>query len=173
MKKTEKVDQIQEIKDLLNESDSVYLVNYEGLDVQNINQIRSEFRQGEVKYKVFKNTLFKKAIDEVGGYESFNDLLEGMTGFAFSGENFVAPAKIIKKVHDDKGKLSLKGCYIESNFYSGDQLNMLASMPTKEEVMSGILSSINSPASGIVGAINAVMRDIVSLVDEISKKEAA
>jgi large subunit ribosomal protein L10 len=56
---------------------------------------------------------------------------------------------------------------------SGDKLNEIASLPTKAEIVAGILGSINAPISGIVGAINAVMRDLVSVIDEISKKEAA
>ena len=73
-------------------------------------------------------------------------------------ENYVAPAKIIKKYFKDKNKFSFKGSYIESQFYGAEQLDVLASMPTKEEVMASIIGSIAAPASGIVGAINAVMQ---------------
>jgi large subunit ribosomal protein L10 len=72
-----------------------------------------------------------------------------------------------------KQKLALKACYIETQYYDGSKLNELATLPSKEEIISGILASIQSPASGIVGAINAVFRDLVSVVDEISKKKAA
>jgi large subunit ribosomal protein L10 len=96
-----------------------------------------------------------------------------MIGVAFAGENFVAPAKIIKKYFDEKQKLSFRGCYIESAFYGADQLNTIASMPTKEEIMSGIIGSISAPASGIVGVINAVIRDLVSVIDEVAKTKAA
>lgn len=96
-----------------------------------------------------------------------------MTGFAFASENPVAPAKIIKKFYDASSKLSLKACYIDTQYYEGSQLNALATLPSKPEVVAGILASINSPAQGIVGAINAVMRDLASVVDEIAKKKAA
>ena len=85
----------------------------------------------------------------------------------------VAPAKIIKKYFDNNKKLALKACYIEDQFYDGTKLNDLASLPSKKEIIAGILSAINSPASGIAGAINAVMRDLVSVVDQIAKKQAA
>ncbi|MCF8259564.1 MAG: 50S ribosomal protein L10 [Melioribacteraceae bacterium] len=172
MNKQEKAEQIAEIKEMLANSNGVYLVDYSGVSVEQISNLRREFSKEGVTYKVYKNTLFKKAVAD-GGFEEFNDVLVGMTGFAFSGDNFVAPAKIIKKFNDDKGKFNFKGCYLDSQFYGADQLKVLASMPTKEEVMAGIVGSIAAPASGIVGAINAVMRDIVSLVDEISKKKAA
>jgi large subunit ribosomal protein L10 len=96
-----------------------------------------------------------------------------MTGYAFASSNPVAPAKIIKKYFDDKQKLALKACYIEDQFYTGDQLNVLASLPSKKEIVAGILGSLNAPITGVVGVINAVMRDLVSVIDEISKKQAA
>ncbi len=173
MNKAQKAEIVEEIKENLQSSTAVYLVDYRGINVADINRLRREFREEGVKYKVYKNTLISRAIDEVGGYDKLKDLLVGMTGIIFADENYVAPAKIIRKYFKETEKLALKGCYIESEFYDGSSLEALASMPTKEEVMSAIVGSIASPASGIVGAINAVQRDIVSLIDEISKKKAA
>ncbi len=173
MNKTEKADQIAQIKELLQNSYAVYLVDYAGINVEDINNLRREFRKESVTYKVFKNTLVKKAMNEVGGYESISETLAGMTGFIFTGENFVSPAKIIKKYYDDKKKLVFKGAVIESTFYGSEKLDVLASMPSKPEIMSSIIGSIAQPATGIVGVLNAVMRDLVSVIDEISKKEAA
>jgi large subunit ribosomal protein L10 len=96
-----------------------------------------------------------------------------MTGFAFASANPVAPAKIIKTYFDKNKKLSLKAAYIEGQYYDGKQLNLLATLPSKSEIVAGILGSINAPASGIVGVLNAVVRDLVSVIDEISKKQAA
>ena len=173
MNRTEKEELISQIKDHIQNSSSVYLIDYKGVNVEDINKLRREFRKEGITYKVFKNTLLKRAYDEIGNFEKFDDVLPGMTGIAFTGENFVAPAKIIKKYFDASGKFSLKGAYIEKTFYGGEHLNTLASMPTKEEVIAGILGSLNSPVSGVVGAIGAVMRDIVSIVDQISQKQAA
>jgi len=173
MKKEEKGEMIEQIKELIKKSPSMFLVDYRGVNVADINKIRSDFRKEGVTYKVFKNTLFKKALEQSGGFEKFNPQLIGMIGVAFTGENFVAAAKVIKKYFDEKQKLSFKGCYIDSTYYGGDQLNTIASMPTKDEIMAGIVGSIAAPASGIVGAINAVIRDLVSVIDEVAKKKAA
>ena len=78
-----------------------------------------------------------------------------MTGFAFASTNLVAPAKIIKK------------------YFDGSRLGELAALPSKQELIAGILGSLDSPVSGIVGSIAAVMRDLVSVVDEVSKKKVA
>jgi large subunit ribosomal protein L10 len=173
MKKEEKGEVIEEIKELVKNSSSMFLVNYSGVKVADINKLRAEFRKEEVNYKVLKNTLFKKALEQAGGYEKFHPQLVGMIGVAFVSENFVSAAKIIKKYFDEKQKFSFKGCYIESAFYGSEQLNTIASMPTKKEIMAGIVGSIAAPATGIVGAINAVIRDLVSVIDEIGKKKAA
>lgn len=173
MKKEEKYEIVEKIKELIGNSSGIFLVNYSGVNVADINKLRSNFRKEGVTYKVFKNTLFKKAIEQVGGYDNFNDQLVGMIGVAFAGENFVAPAKIIKKYFDESKKFEFKGCYVDGNYYGAEQLDLIASMPTKEEIISSIIGSVASPASGIVGAINAVMRDLVSVIDEVGKKKAA
>lgn len=171
--KNQKSEIVSSVKEMIENSSAVYLTDYSGITVGDINNIRNEFRKEGVKYKVIKNTLFKRAIDEIGKYDKLADHLVGMTGYAFASKNPVAPAKIIKKYFDTTQKLSLKACYIESQFYDGKRLNELASLPSKSEIIAGILGSLQSPASGIVGAINAVFRDLVSVVDEISKKKAA
>jgi large subunit ribosomal protein L10 len=173
MDKNQKGESVAQIRSLIENATGMYLVDYKGVNVEDINQLRREFLNENINYKVFKNTLFKKALQEIGGFEEFEPLLVGMTGIAFSGENFAAPAKIIKNYFKAKNKFSFKGSYLDSQFYDAEQLDTLASMPTKEEIMSSIVGSIAAPASGIVGAINAVMRDLVGVVDAISKKEAA
>lgn len=173
MDKNQKLESMSEISNLLEKSTAMYLVDYSGVNVEDINHLRREFRKENVTYKVFKNTFVKRVLKEKGGYEKFEPLLIGMIGIAFASDNYVAPAKIIKKYSKDKNKFSFKGCYIETQFYDAEQLENLASMPTKEETMASIIGSIAAPASGIVGAINAVLRDLVSVVDEISKKKAA
>lgn len=173
MKKEEKVEIVKEVTELINESSACYVIDYAGINVEDINKIRKEFRKEEVKYRVIKNTLFKRAIKESAKYEKLAENLVGMSGFAFASTNPVAPAKIIKKYFDDKNKLSLKACYVESNYYDGSKLAELASLPSKEEIIAGILGSLNSPISGVVGAVNAVMRDLVSVIDQISQRESA
>ncbi len=173
MNKNQKFESVAEIKTHIEKATGIYLVDYSGVDVSDITQLRRGFLEEGITYKVFKNTLLKRALNEIGGFQEFEPLLVGMTGIAFSGENFAAPAKIIKKFSKDKNKFTFKGSYIESQYYGEEQLDVLASMPTKEEVMASIVGSIAAPASGIVGAINAVMRDLVGVIDAVSKREAA
>lgn len=173
MNKNEKAEIIAEAKELIQNSSAVFLTDYSNISVADITELRNQFRKDGVKYKVFKNTLFKRALAESGKFEKLAEHLEGMTGFAFASTNPVAPAKIIKKFNDTSQKFALKACYIETQYYDGSKLNQLASLPSKDELIAGIIGSLNSPASGIVGSISAVIRDLVSVIDEVSKKKAA
>lgn len=174
MNKTEKPEIVSEIKEMIDQSNAVYLTDYSGITVEDINGIRNQFRKEGVKYKVFKNTLFKRALDASGKYDKLAEHLVGMTGYVFADENSpVVPAKIIKKYFDENQKLALKACYIEDQYYDGSKLSDLASLPSKKEIIVSILGSLNSPVSGVVGAINAVVRDLVSVIGEISRKKAA
>ncbi len=173
MNRSEKEEIIGQVKELVAGASAIFLVDYAGVNVEDINKLRASFRKEGVTYKVVKNTFFKKAIASLGKYEKLNDNLVGMIGIAFADENYIAPAKIIKKYFDEKQKFVFKGCYIENEYFDASKLNVIASMPTKEEIIAGIIGSVAAPASGIVGSINAVMRDLVSVIDQISKKEAA
>ncbi|MGE5805653.1 MAG: 50S ribosomal protein L10 [Ignavibacteria bacterium] len=172
MNKDEKTEIISEVKEMIKNSSAIYLTDYSGITVADISTIRNEFRKEGVRYKVIKNTLFKRALEEAGKYDKLADHLIGMTGYAFASDNPVAPAKIIKKYNDASQKLSLKACYIENQYYDGNKLNEIASLPSKNDIIAGILGSINTPASGIVGTINAVFSNLVSVIDQISKKAA-
>jgi large subunit ribosomal protein L10 len=173
MNRNEKSTLISEISEMMEKSTAIFLTDYSGINVEDINDLRNQFRDEGVNYKVFKNTLFKRALDDSGKYEKLADHLVGMTGFAFADENPVAPAKIIKKYFDKNKKLSLKACYIEGEYFDGKNLDTLASLPSKNDLVASIIGSINAPASGIVGAINAVMRDLVSVIAEVAKTKAA
>lgn len=173
MDRNEKSNVISEISEMMEKSSAIFLTDYSGINVEDISDLRNQFRNEGVNYKVFKNTLFKRALNDFGKYEKLADHLVGMTGFAFSDSNPVAPAKIIKKYFDKNKKLSLKACYIEGEYYEGSSLDTLASLPSKDELVASIIGSINAPASGIVGAINAVMSELVSVVDEVAKTKAA
>jgi large subunit ribosomal protein L10 len=173
MNKSEKTEIVSGVKEMIENSSAIYLTDYSGINVEDISKIRGEFRKEKVKYKVIKNTLFKRALEELGKYDKLADHLVGMTGYVFATENPVAPAKIIKKYFDEKQKLSLKACYIDNQFYDGSELKMLAALPSKNELIAGILGSLKSPASGIVGVLNAVARDLANVVDQIAKQKAA
>ncbi|MCX6160531.1 MAG: 50S ribosomal protein L10 [Ignavibacteriae bacterium] len=177
MDKAKKNELTAQIKEMMDNSAAVYFTNFAGMTVFQVNEMRDEFFKAGIKYKVVKNTLALKAIGESSSYSGFiNDIagfLKGNTGIVFSGGDPVAPAKILKKLSDKSDKPKFKVAVVDNMFFGEGKLNELASLLNKEELISGILVCLNSPVSGIVGAINAVMRDLASVIEEAAKKKAA
>lgn len=177
MNKEQKAESVKEIKELIESSEAMYFTDFAGLTVEDVNELRKEFFKSDLKYKVVKNTLTSRALSESEKYsshvEKLNEILHGPTGIVFAYKNPVAPAKILKKFADKIDKPKLKIAIVENEVYDSKQLNELALLPSKEEIISSILGSLDSPASGIVGSINATMRDLFSVIEEVGKKNAA
>src|SRR5690554_6549905 len=87
---------VEEITEHLNNSNAVYVTNYTKMSVADIGELRGKFRDGKVEFKVYKNTLVKRAMEVVGGYEDLYPALVEQNGFAFVGEELSAPAKVLK-----------------------------------------------------------------------------
>ncbi|MDX9757693.1 MAG: 50S ribosomal protein L10 [Bacteroidota bacterium] len=174
MTKEQKAKVIADAVARLQNVSGLYLADFAGLTVEKANQLRSEFFKAGVDYKVIKNTLFERALKEVGGYDGLFPYLVGQTGVVFAYDDPVAPARLLKNfVKDNEKMLSVKACVIGTEVFDGARLEELASLPTREEIIAGIVGSIAAPAQGIVGAIHGVMSGIVYALDAIEKQKAA
>jgi len=173
MNKSDKELAVSELQEKIAKAQGMFFTDFAGINVEHITELRREFRKSGIEYKVVKNTLAKIALKNVSGYDKVYDKLVGPTGIAFAYNDPAAPAKIIQKFKEKNEKFGLKVCVIEKTVYDGSKLKELASMPSRAEIIAGILGSLNSPISGIVGTINAVLRDVVGVLDAIEKKKAA
>jgi large subunit ribosomal protein L10 len=173
MKRSEKEAIVAEVAERASRAVAMYFADFAKLTVAEETDLRREFRKNGVEYTVVKNTLARKALEQLSGYDRVFDKLVGPTGIAFSYDDPSAPAKIIKKFSEKSGKFQLKAAIVEKQIYDGSKLEQLASLPTRKEVVASILGSLQSPISGVVGAINAVARDLVSVIDAVEKKKAA
>ena len=173
MKRSEKEAIIAEVAEKAARAVAMYFADFSKLTVAEETELRREFRKSGVEYNVVKNTLARKALQQLTGYDRVYDKLVGPTGIAFSYDDPSAPAKIIKKYSEKLGKFKLKAAVIEKQVYDATKLNELANMPSRKDMIAAILGSLQAPASGIVGAINAVARDLVYVLDAIEKKKAA
>jgi len=173
MKRSEKEAIIAEVAEKAARAVAMYFADFSKLTVAEETELRREFRKSGVEYNVVKNTLARKALQQLTGYDRVYDKLVGPTGIAFSYDDPSAPAKIIKKYSEKLGKFKLKAAVIEKQVYDATRLNELANMPSRKDIVAAILGSLQAPASGIVGAINAVARDLVYVLDAIEKKKAA
>jgi large subunit ribosomal protein L10 len=172
MTKEQKAKVIAETVETLNRVSGLYLANFSGLTVEKANALRSEFFKAGVDYKVIKNTLLKRALEEVGGYDGVMPHLVNQTGVVFAYDDPVQPARILKEfIKTNENMLSVKVCVLDKEVFDGSRLDELASLPTRDDLMASIIGSIAAPAQGIVGAINAVMRDLVGVIDAIEKQK--
>jgi large subunit ribosomal protein L10 len=151
----------------------LFFTDFSGLTVEQETELRREFRKSGIQYRVAKNTFIRKALETLSGYDKVFDRLVGPTAVAFAFEDAVAPAKVIRKFSEKHGKPGLKVCVIEKQVYDGNKLDELARLPSRKEMMAGILGTIQSPLAAVPTVLNAVMRDLVSVIDEVGKKKAA
>lgn len=173
MKRSEKEQVVAEVAEVVGRSHGMFFTDFSGLTVEQATELRREFRKSGIEYKVVKNTLIQKALESVTGYDKVYDRLVGPTGVAFAFDDPVAPAKIIQKFIEKHNKLSLKACVLEKQVYDGSKLNELAKLPSRKDMMAGIVGSIQAPLAGVPQVVYAVLRDLVSVIGEIEKKKAA
>jgi large subunit ribosomal protein L10 len=173
MLRSQKEKIIEDLKGKISRAHGMYFADFTGITVEEVNGLRNEFYKEGIDYNVVKNTLVKKALESIPGYEKVYDKLVGPTAIAFGYSDPVLPAKIIKKFSDKTKKLTVKACVLEKQIYDGSELQNIANMPSRPEMISSILGSIQAPVSGIVWSLNAVIRDLVYVIDAIEKKKAA
>lgn len=171
----QKATAVEEITGRLESVNTLYLTDYKGLSVEQANELRNRFRKSGVDYKVLKNTLLRLAMERIGGYDDLYDHLNGPTAVAFSEEP-AAPARVIKKfVEDLKIELpELKAAFVDGAVYSGaDQIEVLASLKSKDELIAEIIGLLMAPMTNVVGALQAQGQNLVGAIKTISEKEEA
>lgn len=159
--------------ELFQGAQGLYFLDFTTMTVAETLKLRRALKQADLKYKIAKNTLIQRAINEVGSIDVPENIFVGQTGIVFAYDDPVSPAKIIKEESEKTKKPVLKAAYLEGQYFDGTKLKELAALPGKKEMMSAIVGSLHAPITGIVGSINAVMRDVASLIEEVAKKKAS
>ena len=161
---------VEEITEHLNNSNAVYVTNYTKMSVSDIGELRGRFRDGKVEFKVYKNTLVKRAMEDVGGYEDLYPALVEQNGFAFVGEELSAPAKALKDYIKQNKKPEFKAAVIDGEYYNETQLDVLAAMKSKDEVLGDIIGLLLSPISNVVSGLQAQGGNIAGAIQTIAEK---
>lgn len=172
MTKEQKSVLIDEITEKLQSATAVYLTDYQGLSVAQSNELRGLFRESGIDYKVLKNTLIKRAMESIGGYENIYDHLNGATAVAFTTDP-AAPAKVLKEYL--KGKEveipKFKVAYVDGSVFSQSQFEALASLKSKDEILGDIVGLLLAPITNVVGALQAQGSNLVGAIKTIAEKE--
>ncbi|WP_067842520.1 50S ribosomal protein L10 [Amphibacillus sediminis] len=146
---------VSEISTKLRDSQSTLLVDYRGLDVAEVTELRKQLREAGVEFKVYKNTLARLAANEADLSE-LNDILVGPTAIAFSNEDVVAPAKVLNNFAKEHEALEIKGGVIEGKVATLEQIKELADLPNYEGLLSMLLSVLQAPVRNFAYATKAI-----------------
>lgn len=146
---------VAEIKENITDAKSVVLVDYRGLTVEQDTRLRKMLREEGITYKVYKNTMVKLAIDGTE-FESLKDDLEGPTAVVISKTDATAPARCIAKFAKEAPKLELKSGIVEGTYYDAAGIKVIATIPSREELISKFLGSIQSPIANFARVIKQI-----------------
>ena len=148
---------VAELRELLTASQGGVVFNYGGITVEEDTKLRRELREAGVEYEVVKNTLMRIAIKDTS-LEGMTDRLVGTTALAISGEDDpIAAARILHKFSEDsKGRFEIKTGYMDGEVLDKDGIKTLATLPSREGLLSMLLSALNGNLGGLASAIDAV-----------------
>jgi len=170
-----KYDIVKDLTERLSSAKAIVLVDYKGINIEQVNQLRNRFRESQADYFVQKNTLIKIALNSLGITE-LDPYLQGPTAVAVSKLDEVSPAreiiKFLKEVMEDKSYPSFKAGYIAGHLFSAAELTALAKLPSREELLAKVLFGMNAPLSNFVSINQGIIRKFVYAVDAIAKKQA-
>lgn len=153
--KKEKQIIIDEIRDKFDRAQSAVVIDYLGITVAEADAMRKKFREADVDYKVYKNTLIKRAIAG-SDFEGLSDVLNGSSALAFSYEDATAPARVLKKTIDDYKKMAFKAGIVEGVLYDAAGIEKIANIPSREELIAKFMGSMNAPVGKLVRTLAAI-----------------
>ena len=146
---------IDEIKDKFERAESVVVIDYIGITVAEADEMRRKLREANVDYTVYKNTLVKRAIAGTNN-ESLAEILDGPSAFAFSDDDATAPARVLNDSIMEYKKMEFKGGIVEGEFYDKDAIQQIASIPSRDVLISKFMGSIQSPISSFARVVKQI-----------------
>ena len=171
MRKEDKSTVIEQIATTVGEYSNFYLTDIATLNAENTSKLRRECNKQDIKLVVVKNTLFKKALEKVeGDFSALDVALKGNTAIMFCN-NANIPAKLIKQFSKGTDIPKLKAAYVQEGFYVGpENLDMLISIKSKNEVIADIVALLQSPAKNVISALSSGGQTIHGVLKTLSER---
>lgn len=161
---------VSEIKEKIEKAQSMVLVDYRGLNVADVTELRAKFREAGVDYKVYKNTLMTRAFNEMGLSE-FTKYFEGPNAIAFAYEDMTGAARVSTQFAKDHELLEIKAGIVDGKVIELDEIKALADLPSKEVLIAQVLGGFNAPIQGFANVLSGTMRSLVIALDQIRAKQ--
>ena len=146
---------VDEISAVIKDAQSVVVVDYRGLTVAEDTQLRKQLREAGVSYKVYKNTLVKRAVEGTD-FEPISEVLEGPSAFAVSTEDATAPARVLAEFAKKAPNLEIKAGVVEGTYYDAEGMKAIAAVPSREVLLSKLLGSLQSPITNLARVLNQI-----------------
>jgi len=173
LNKSEKQQLVEELHQKFTESKIVILTDYKGLDVDTINALRRKLTESNIEYRVVKNTLLARASEDTD-VALVKDHFKGPTAIALSYDDPVSPAKVLSEFAKDNDKLEIKIGVMSGKLLDLNAIKSLSALPSREVLLSQVLSTMNGVPTALVRALNNVPEKLLYALQAIKdQKEAA
>jgi large subunit ribosomal protein L10 len=173
LKRTQKEELVKDLNERFSKAKAVVLTDYRGLDTSAMNALRVQLREASVEYRVVKNTLMSRASDGTD-MAQLKDFFTGPSAVAVSYEDPVAPAKVLVKFSEDHDDLEVKAGILEGKVVDLKGIKRLAGLPSREVLLSQLLSVLNGPARSLVTVLSGVPRNLLGVLNAVkAQKETA
>jgi large subunit ribosomal protein L10 len=170
-----KIDIVKDLKARLQNAKAIVLVDYKGINIEEVNQLRRRFRSEQVDYLVQKNTLVKIALNDLG-ITGLDDYLVGPTALAICKTDEVAPARVVtkflKEVMEEKPFPKFKAGFVAGQVLNENQMHYLSKLPSRDELLAKVVGSAQAPISRLLGVTQGIIRKFVYAVDAVAKSKA-
>tara|TARA_B100000609_G_scaffold188879_1_gene175414 strand:- start:616 stop:1131 length:516 start_codon:yes stop_codon:yes gene_type:complete len=154
----------------IKDATAVYFAEYHGLNVEDINSLRSLFFKKNIEFRVSKNTLLKIACKN-NNFNEIDKFLSGSTAVAFAYDDPSAPAKVFKDFTKERDLPSVKGIIFDGNILDGKQFDKIANLPSKEELLSKLVMLLGSPMLKLALTVKSPMHDFVNILNQLKDKK--
>ena len=172
MPNAQNVETLAKIKDELDAVSAVWVVDYRGLTVKEAQQLRRNIREAGAHLTVYKNTLMKIALADAE-LPTMEDILQGPSAFVFADNDPAAAAKAVKEFAKGNDKLVIKGGVMDGQQYDAAQVEAIASLPSREQLLAQIAGAISGVARGLAVTINGVPSGLAQCIKQIAEQKPA